>query len=623
MRHLLIGLLWIVSAKSIAQNVGIGTETPDASARLDIVATDKGLLVPRINIPLLKNPAPVVSPATGLIVYNTNSSTGPGLVHWNGAEWLPVLEPDDAWLTTGNNASSGFPVLGTKSNKPLIFIMNNSSAGYIDSFRTYLGFRAGISGGSSSYNNIAIGNGALEYNETGYRNVAIGSAALANNMATNNLVAIGDSALHLNTTGVLNTAVGYQTLKSNSTGSMNTALGYAAMRSRTSGDMNTAIGYGAMTGNLIGQNNIAIGALSLSQSKCSNSIAIGNFTLMYNRANGTIAIGDSALFLNGISNSDPALSVENMAIGNKVLWNSRTGNTNLAIGYETMFGNTTGNSNLAIGKQALYNVLNTHNNVSIGHLSGYANTGSNNIFIGNNAGQNAQSSNKLYIENSSADSLSALIYGDFQGDSLCLNAKTIIRNQLGVRGSAGTTGIELGYGVAGKESNAGRMGYALFTSNAVDIVGGGTQASSRVIRFWAEGGSRFTGKVVPDADNAFLLGESGKRWSAVWAANGTIQTSDARLKTQIRASEYGLKELLQLRPVQYHWKANPNAAPELGFLAQDVQQLIPEAVVDPGNGDPLGMKYAELIPVLTRAIQEQQEEINLLKAELKNLRQKQ
>ncbi len=53
--------------------------------------------------------------------------------------------------------------------------------------------------------------------------------------------------------------------------------------------------------------------------------------------------------------------------------------------------------------------------------------------------------------------------------------------------------IDLGYGIAGKEQNAGRIGYALFTSNAIDIVGGGTGSNNRRIRFWSEGGSIFTG----------------------------------------------------------------------------------------------------------------------------------
>ena len=54
-----------------AQGVGIGTATPDASAALDITATGKGLLVPRLaQSQRLAN----ASPATGLLVYQTNGS---------------------------------------------------------------------------------------------------------------------------------------------------------------------------------------------------------------------------------------------------------------------------------------------------------------------------------------------------------------------------------------------------------------------------------------------------------------------------------------------------------------------------------------------------------------------
>ncbi len=53
--------------------------------------------------------------------------------------------------------------------------------------------------------------------------------------------------------------------------------------------------------------------------------------------------------------------------------------------------------------------------------------------------------------------------------------------------------IDLGYGLPGKEVNAGRIGYGLFTANAVDMVGGGSGTDNRRIRFWAEAGSVFTG----------------------------------------------------------------------------------------------------------------------------------
>jgi hypothetical protein len=55
--------------------------------------------------------------------------------------------------------------------------------------------------------------------------------------------------------------------------------------------------------------------------------------------------------------------------------------------------------------------------------------------------------------------------------------------------------LEFGAGVAGKEQNAGKIGYQKFTPGALDIVGAGTNAASRRIQFWAEGGANFTGDV--------------------------------------------------------------------------------------------------------------------------------
>ena len=111
---------------------------------------------------------------------------------------------------------------------------------------------------------------------------------------------------------------------------------------------------------------------------------------------------------------------------------------------------------------------------------------------------------------------------------------------------------------------------------------------------------------MPDLDNSYSLGNSSNRWNQVWAVSGFVNSSDARLKTNIAVSPYGLKEVMKMQPVQYNWKTNPTEDLQIGFLAQDIQKIIPEAVVEPANGDPLGMKYAELIPVLVKGMQEQQ-----------------
>lgn len=131
----------------------------------------------------------------------------------------------------------------------------------------------------------------------------------------------------------------------------------------------------------------------------------------------------------------------------------------------------------------------------------------------------------------------------------------------------------------------------------------------------------------PSSDNTYSLGTSSNRWSTVYAANGTVQTSDRRLKTGIRPLRYGLKDILKLKPVSYRWKKNTGLDRDgeqvhLGLIAQEVQQVIGE-VVDAPEGDQkyYGMNYTALVPVLIKAVQQQEQQIDQLKGELQEIRQ--
>ena len=78
-----------------------------------------------------------------------------------------------------------------------------------------------------------------------------------------------------------------------------------------------------------------------------------------------------------------------------------------------------------------------------------------------------------------------------------------------VEGSGGATGLYLGNGVVGKEVNAGRIGYAITTANTIDFYGAGTSNTNRSIKFWAEGGSTFTGALRlngASGNNGIFLG---------------------------------------------------------------------------------------------------------------------
>ena len=125
----------------------------------------------------------------------------------------------------------------------------------------------------------------------------------------------------------------------------------------------------------------------------------------------------------------------------------------------------------------------------------------------------------------------------------------------------------------------------------------------------------------PATNGNKTLGSSSNRWSTVFATNGTISTSDYRLKKNIQSFHYGLQELLLLNPVSFKWKSDKvDMKTHLGFIAQEVQQIIPE-VIDMADDQQktLGLSYTELLPVAVQAIQEQQELINKQQQEIDQL----
>ncbi len=84
-------LNFVLCAGVLAQNVGIGTTTPHASALLDLQSTTQGLLIPRVTLLATTNgTSPVNTPATGLLVYNSGGSIENGFYYWDGGEWVLV-----------------------------------------------------------------------------------------------------------------------------------------------------------------------------------------------------------------------------------------------------------------------------------------------------------------------------------------------------------------------------------------------------------------------------------------------------------------------------------------------------------------------------------------------------
>ena len=141
--------------------------------------------------------------------------------------------------------------------------------------------------------------------------------------------------------------------------------------------------------------------------------------------------------------------------------------------------------------------------------------------------------------------------------------------------------------------------------------------------------------VVPINNNSISLGSAANRWYEVYASNGTINTSDARDKENIKNLEYGTKELMLLNPVSYQWKKEQfgnTVVPEkdklhkIGFIAQELQKVLPETVQNyewkeinttyqKVKMPRLGVNYAEIIPVVVKTIQEQESKLSKIEAQ--------
>jgi hypothetical protein len=108
-------LLIFFTSSSFAQ-VGIGTVLPDSDSVLDITSTDKGALLPRVNLSSTASFAPLSTHVTGMIVYNmvTINDVTPGYYYNNGSAWVILGEANDEWKLNGNGSTTPGPnYLGT------------------------------------------------------------------------------------------------------------------------------------------------------------------------------------------------------------------------------------------------------------------------------------------------------------------------------------------------------------------------------------------------------------------------------------------------------------------------------------------------------------------------------
>ena len=346
-------VLYLFFVSSYAQ-IGINTPAPDLSAALDITATDKGFLPPRITLKGIKDTITIVKPASGLFIYNIATTTNgqeavnPGYYFFSGTTWVRIGNTENTWSTQGNsgiNASNQF--IGTLDDADLVFKRNKINMGFLASENIAFG-REALMALTTGRHNVSLGFSTLTKNTTGSFNTAVGSGTLSQNLTSYN-TAIGNNALLSLSSGDANTAVGNGAAQNSRNGRMNTSMGHNAYYHGYAGGHNTMLGSYAGFNNHYGNYNTVVGAEAMYYNQHGNYNAVLGKGALYQLKPSAANQGDA-----------------NVAVGNDAGLNLTKGNQNIFLGAQTIASDPAGDNQLNIGN-SIYGVdINKGNTARIG-----------------------------------------------------------------------------------------------------------------------------------------------------------------------------------------------------------------------------------------------------------------
>ena len=149
----------------------------------------------------------------------------------------------------------------------------------------------------------------------------------------------------------------------------------------------------------------------------------------------------------------------------------------------------------------------------------------------------------------------------------------------------------------------------------LDIVGAASTVSNTIMQIYSSGAAAYR----------FYIQWNGQIYAT---QTSIIGISDRSLKTNIRDLDTGLTQVMALKPRRFDW-INGDASDVAGFVAQEVEEVLPELVYDykyskDADNDDVdamkkGLKMGDMLPTLVKAIQEQQAIITALTARIEAL----
>lgn len=568
-----------------------------------------------------------------------------------------------------NTIGSQNSAFGTSSLSSNTIGESNSAFGYQSMNANSTGIKNSAFGASSleantiGQFNSAFGTSSLKANTIGENNSAFGESSLISNTLGNSNSSFGLSSLFSNVNGSRNSAFGVSCLGSNSSGNNNSAFGFFCLFNNSTGQSNTAVGRNTLFTNTVGSNNSAFGFLAdVATNNLTNATAIGSMSMV--AADNSLVLGS----INGVNSATATVNVgigtttplERLHVAGKVFLTDGFSSDNAALLYRNdtdyMFLGPQSGSSADGGAMALFGSTYTSGgnaggvdfNVPNAQVRMNHTNGSYNFRANSTSGYTALfelNDSGLEIGNNSASR--ALIFSPNSAERMRITptgnvgiGTTIPAQKLHVSGPAGLTAVRIGNtSGTGSTSNvaldffrntAVNTDWRIYNIGANLTVGNSVDDLATVNDLYQFQGARF----MPMTDATLNLGQGTNRWNTLFASNGTINTSDAREKKNIQNIAYGLKEILQLRPVSFEWKKDDGSGTKLGLIAQELQQVLPETVRDwdwetneqgirtKVTSPVMGVYYSDIIPVLVKAVQEQQDVIEKQKTEIESLKQK-
>jgi len=607
------GLSWFTGTSSFTGNVGIGT-----------VAQSPVLVVGGVYTPLasINTRAAIVSNANNIQSFQLEN-----LSNGTGAEMRFIAKAND-----GNYMAFTSP---SASNTGAFFGVTKSAGNFV--------FNAGVSRalviGNYLANDVVFGtNNAENMRIKSGGNIGIGTTSPSNKLEVN-----GSGWFNANLTATNVTATGTLTVSGNST--LSGALAISAPAQTTDVDAPNALtisGFNGFsnTGNTDSSNG---GSVSITTGAGGNNTinrVVGNAgSITLTGANGGAAtsggtgnnggIGGSLNFTSG--NGGATVGGVGGAGGSLTL---TAGNGGLPTGAGTKGlggsitlnagGNGTATSSVSIQSTTKGNVLLV--------------TAGGNVGIGTAAPSTALD----VIGTASSSALQVNGNGTITG-ALTLGTDLSVAN--GGTGAGTLTGLLQGNGTSAFTAitNSTTIGQALrvtgsntYAWGAIDLADAdavtgilpdanlettidrtGFNASGQIAAsYFTAGGVARNGSYSITLPNVISSNQTG-----YGIASGWTSYSDSRIKTDQNSLDYGLKEIMQLKPKRYVQHSSTfedgllvlgNGGTNIGLIAQEVFSVIPEVVVRPTDESSAlwSIDYAKFAPVLIRAIQEQQTEIS-------------